>query len=167
VETPEPPPERTVARLGRAAQGRGLAAATWAGRGDEARGLAVLALAVAGASFVCLFLPWLGFGGRDVSGWSFLLGTDYGLLSLAVVLVELLAVARAWISRSSELVAFCLTAAGGLIGVSAVADLRWGSLEAAGGFSSFRYGAWLGLVLAILLIVLAALELSVLRRSAP
>jgi hypothetical protein len=159
VETPETPREGTAARVGRAAEARGLGAATWAGQGDAARGLSVLALAVAAASFVSLFLPWLGFGGRDVSGWSIPLGSDYGLLALAVVLVELLSLARAWASRGSGLVAFCLTAAAGLIGVSAIANLRWGSLEA-GGFSDFQYGAWLALVLAILLIVVAALQLS-------
>ena len=36
-----------------------------------------------------------------------------------------------------------------------------------GDFSVFGYGAWLGLVFAILLIGVAALRLAVLRRSAP
>jgi len=44
VETPEPPQERTAGRLGRAAEERGLSAATWAGRGDQERGVTVLAL---------------------------------------------------------------------------------------------------------------------------
>jgi hypothetical protein len=110
-------------------------------------------------------LPWLGFGDRTQAGWNVPLGVEYGFLSLAVVLVQLLSLARAWTSRGFELVTFCLTAGAGLIGVSAVANLRWGGLLG-GGFSEFEYGAWLGLVLAALLIVLAALRLSFLRRSA-
>jgi len=166
VETPEPPQERTAGRLGRAAEERGLSAATWAGRGDQERGVTVLALGLAAASFVCLFLPWIGFDGRDQSGWSVPLGVEYGLLALAVVLVELLVLARAWTTRGSALVAFCLTGAAGLSGVSAAANLRWGVLSSIG-FSLYQYGAWLGLVLSILLLALAALRLAVLWRSVP
>jgi hypothetical protein len=166
VDTPEAPRGSTATRLGRAAEARGLAVAKWAGRGDEARGLAALALAAAAGSFACLFMPWLGQGGRTVSGWNFELSRDFGVVALAVVLVELLFLARAWISRGSELVAFCLVAAAGVLGVSAVADMRWGGL-AFGSFSLFQYGAWLGLVFAVLLVVLAALRLSALWRSAP
>jgi hypothetical protein len=63
-------------------------------------------------------------------------------------------------------VAFCLTAAAGLFGVSAFVNLRWGSLLPQG-FSYFEYGAWLGLVFALLLILLAALRLAGLWRPAP
>ena len=166
METPQEPREGTAGRVSRAAEERGLAAAAWAGKGDEARGLTVLALAVAAASFVTLFLPWLDYAGRSALGWSVPLGVEFGLLALAVVLVELLALGRAWISRGSELLAFGLTAAAGLIGVSAIVNLHWGGLVT-GGFSEFDYGAWLGLVLSILLIVVAALQLAVLWRSAP
>jgi hypothetical protein len=166
VETPEPPREGTAGRLGQAAEERGLSAATWAGGGDRERGFAVLALAAAAGSFVCLFMPWLGFAGRTQSGWNVPLARDYGLLALAVIVVELLALARAWKSRGSELVAFCLVGGAGLLGVSAVVDLRWGGLTG-GGFSLFEYGAWLGLVFSLVLLALGALRLAVLWRSAP
>jgi len=126
---------------------------------------ALLPLGAAAALFVSLFLPWLGLGGQTQSGWSVPLGVEFGLLALAVVLVELLALAGAWTSRGFELVAFCLTAGAGLLGVSAVANLRWGLQF--NSFSLFQYGAWVGLALAIVLIGLAALQLTALRRSAP
>jgi hypothetical protein len=160
------PAERAAVRIARAAEARGLAVARRAGRGDEQRGLTMLALATAAAAFVSLFLPWLGFGGRAEAGWNVPLGTEFGLVSLAVVLVELLSVARAWTSRGAELVAFSLVAGTGAIGVSTVANLRWGGLLPAG-FSAFQYGAWLGLALALVLILLAALRLAALWRSAP
>jgi hypothetical protein len=162
---PEPAAERTAVRLARAVEARGLAAARWAGRGDQDRGLTVLALATAAAAFVSLFMPWLGFSGHAQSGWDVPLGYVFGLLSLAVVLVELLSVARAWTSRGADLVVFCLVAGAGVIGVSAFANLRVGGIFAAG-FSLFEYGAWLGLVLAILLILLAGLRLARLWRLA-
>ena len=144
----------------------GLEVARRAGRGDQARGIAVLALALASASFVSAFLPWVGFDGRNESGWSVPLVTDFGLLALAIVLLELLALLRSWTTRGSELLAFCLTAAAGVIGVSAVVNLRWGSL-AEFGFSVFQYGAWITLALSILLLVLAALRLVVMWRALP
>jgi hypothetical protein len=91
VETPEAPREGNAARLGKSAEGYGLAGASWVGRGDEERGLTLLALVLGAAYF--------GLG--------------------------------------------------------------------VGGFVPFQYGAWLGLVIAILLIVVAALRLATLRRSAP
>jgi hypothetical protein len=166
VETPEPPQEGSVGRFGRAAEARGLAAAAWAGRGDEQRGIDLLGLAAAAGSFVSLFMPWFGFGGRGESGWNLPLGAELGLLTLAVVLVELLRLARAWISRGSELLTFCLVAAAGLLGVSSVANLRWGGFTG-GGFSLFEYGAWLGFALGVVLIALAALRWAALRRPAP
>jgi hypothetical protein len=166
VETPEAPREGSAARLGNSAEGYGLVAAKWVGRGDEAQGLSVLALGFGAGAFVSLFFPWLGFGGRDDLGWSVPVGSTYGLLALGVVLVELLFVARAWASRTSGVVAFCLTAAAGLIGVTAFVNLRWGNFLPSG-FGLFEYGSWLGLVFAILLILLAALRLAGLWRSAP
>jgi hypothetical protein len=159
------PAEHAAVRIARATEARGLAVARRAGRGDEQRGLTVLALAAVAAAFVSLFLPWLGFGGRAEAGWNIPLGIELGLLALAVGLVELLSLARAWASRGSELVAFCLAAATGVIGLSVVANLRWGGLVV-GGFAAFDYGAWLGLALAVLLILLAALRLARLWRSA-
>ena len=145
--------------------GAGFGVARWAGRGDQQRGIVVLALAASAASFVTLFLPWIGFAGHDQSGWSVPLGTDYGLLALAVVLVELLSLSRAWTTRGSELVAFCLTAAAGLIGVSAVANMRWGFFAPI--VAIYAYGAWIGLVLSIALLLFAALRLLVLWRPVP
>jgi hypothetical protein len=133
-----------------------------AGGQDEQR-LSSLALAAAAGAFVCLFMPWIGASGNDQAGWNLALGSLYGLLALAVALVELLFLARAWSAPGYRLVAFCLTGAAGLIGLAAVVNLRWGSLLI-GGFSYFEYGAWLGLVFAILLILVAALRLAALRR---
>lgn len=127
--------------------------------------LVLLPLVAAAALFVSLFLPWLGLGGQTQSGWSVPLGAEFGLVALAAVLVELLAVVGAWTSRAFDLVAFCLSAAAGLLGVSAVANLRWGLQF--NNFSLFQYGAWIGLALAIVLVGLAALRLVALRRSAP
>jgi hypothetical protein len=166
VETPEAPRERSTARLGRAAEGYGLEAARWAGRGDDARGLSILGLAAAGGAFVCLFLPWVEFSGNDQSGWFLAVGAWYGLLALALVLVEVLFLARAWASAGSGILAFSLSAAAGVIGLTAFVNLRWGS-PLPQGFSVFAYGAWFGLVFAAMLILVAALRLAALWRSAP
>jgi len=166
VETPEAPREGNATRLRKSAEAHGLAAAGWVGRGDEQRGLLLLMLGLGAGAFVTLFFPWLGFGGRDSLGWSVAVAADYGLLALAVVLVALLAVTGAWTARGSELVAFCLVAAAGLIGVTAFVNLRWGNYVP-NGFEEFEYGSWLGLVFAILLILLAAPLLARLRRSRP
>jgi hypothetical protein len=165
VETPEAPREGNAARLGKSAEAHGLVAARWVGRGDEQRGLTLLALAFAAGAFVTLFFPWLGFGGHGDLGWSLPLAADYGLLALGVVLVALLVLMGAWTSRGSELLGFCLVAAAGLIGVSTFVNLRWGSYVP-GGFEEFMYGSWLGLVFAVLLVLLAALLLPGLWRSA-
>jgi hypothetical protein len=159
VETPEPPHERPAAKFGRAAETRGLAAATWAGRGDQERGLGVLALGLSAAFFVVLFLPWIG----TLSGWTLRTADDSGLLALAVVLVELLRLGRRWISRGAQLVAVCLTTAAGLMAVTTWITLRTGS----GPVRSLEYGSWLGLVVALLLLTVAALRLAVLWRSVP
>jgi hypothetical protein len=166
VETPEEPRESTAARLGKSAEAYGLAGASWVGRGDDAQGLSILGLAAAAGAFVCLFMPWVEFGGNDQSGWFLAVGAWYGLLALALVLVEVLFLARAWASAGSGILAFCLSAAAGLIGLTAFVNLRWGS-PLPQGFSVFAYGAWLGLVFAVLLILLAALRLVGLWRSAP
>jgi hypothetical protein len=144
----------------------GLAAARWAGKGDEERGLSLLALGLGAGVFVSLFLPWVGFGGRFTLGWSLPLTSDFGLLALAVVLVAVVVLVGAWTSRGSELVRFGLVAAAGLIGLAAFVNLRWGNLVT-NGFGEFEYGAWVGFVFSVLLIMLAALMLAKLRRSAP
>jgi hypothetical protein len=136
------------------------------GRARLAHELSLLALGAAAASFVSLFMPWFGFVGRNQAGWDAPLGSSYGLLALAVVLVELLFLARAWASKGSGVVAFCLTAAAGLIGLSAFVNLRFGNLVP-NGFSVFGYGAWLGFVFAVMLILVAALRLAGLWQSAP
>jgi hypothetical protein len=166
VETGEPPRDSSVAGFVRGAESRGRDAAHWVGRGDEKRGLALLTVAAGAGAFICLFLPWIGYGGHDSSGWALPLSPDYGLLALAVVLTELLWFAHAWISRSSDAVLFVLAAGAGILGVSMFANLRWGTLIV-GGFSTFEYGAWLGLVFGIVLIAVASLRLSALWRPAP
>ena len=166
METPEAPREGNAASLGRSAEAHGLAAARWVGKGDEQRGLTRLAFGVAAGAFVSLYFPWLGFGGHDELGWSVPVASIYGSLALGVVLVALLSFAGAWTSRGSELVAFCLVSGAGLLGVSAFVNLRLGSFFPAG-FSHFEYGAWLGLVFAVLLILLAALLLAGFWRTAP
>ncbi len=146
------------------AEAYGLAGARWVGRGDEERGLTVLALLLGAAYFVILFLPWIGGFGHTESGWA--VGVhDSGLAALAVVLVESLRFGGIWTSRGSELLDFCLVAAAGVLGIESLASLRWGGF-AVGGFGPFQYGAWIGLVVAILLIALASLRMAVLLRSA-
>ncbi len=161
METPEAPQEGTASRVGRAAEARGLEAATWAGQGDQERGFSLLALTLAAGYFVVLFLPWID----SVSGWTLRVADNSGLLALALVLVELLRLRGVWISRGAGLLAACLTVATGIIGVTTFATLRWGSGPVR--FSTLKSGAWLGLVVALLLVALAALRVATLRRSAP
>jgi hypothetical protein len=134
--------------------------------GREAERLAIFALTAAAGAFVCLFMPWIGASGNDQAGWNLALGSLYGLLALAVVLVELLFLARAWSGPGYVRVVSCLTGASGLIGLSTVANLRWGSLLV-GGFSFFEYGAWLGLVFAVLLLAVGGLRVLGLWRPTP
>jgi hypothetical protein len=159
VETPEAPQEGIAVRLGRAAEERGLAVARWAGRGDEGRGFSKLALALAAAFFVVLFLPWIGF----LSGWTLRTADDSGLLALAVVLVELLRLSGSWASHGARVAAVCLSAATGLMAMTTWVTLRTGNGPLGG---SLCYGAWLGFVVALLLLALSALRLAVLRRPA-
>jgi len=160
VEERGPRADGAVFRFGRAAEARGLAAARAAGRGDAERGLSLIALGLAAGYFVALFLPWFA---HSESGW--FIAQNSAIAALAVVLVEWLRLARNWTSQGSRLVAFCLVAGSGLLGLGAVVNPRWGGAFPPG-FSSFRYGAWIGLVLAILLCVVAALQLTELRRTA-
>jgi hypothetical protein len=97
VETAEAPQEGSAARLGKSAEAYGLTAARWVGRGDVERGLTLLALVLASAYFVVLFLPWVGGFGHSESVWTIGLH-DSGWAALAVVLVESLRLTGAWIS---------------------------------------------------------------------
>ena len=167
METPEEPREGAAARLGHAVEEYGLGGASWVGRGDEAQGFSILGLGAAAGAFVCLFMPWVEYGGNDQSGWFLAMGAWYGLLALALVLAEVLFLARAWASAGSGILAFCLSAAAGVIGLTVFVNLRWGTSPIAQGFSIFGYGAWLGLVFAVILILVAALRLVALWRPAP
>jgi hypothetical protein len=121
----------------------------------------LVALVLAAALFVSLYLPWFSV----ISAWSLRVGDEAGMLALGVVLVELLRLTGSWTTRASQLVAFCLTAAAGIMGVSTFVVLRWGS-GAPIKFSTFRYGAWIGLASGILLVVIAVAQLNAVRRTA-
>ena len=122
----------------------------------------VAALLAAVALFVSLFLPWF----QTFWGWGLRVGDEAGLIALAVVLVELVRLMGAWQTLSARLVAFCLTAAAGIMGVSTFVVFRWGSGESIK-FSALRYGAWVGLAAGVLLILVAVLQLISVRRTAP
>jgi hypothetical protein len=126
----------------------------------EGGGLELVAIVLAVALFVSLYLPWFSL----FSGWGLRVGDEAGLLALAVVLIELIRVTGSWSSSGARLVAFCLTAAAGIMGVSTFVVLRWGS-GAQIKFSTFRYGAWIGLAAGILLVVAAAAQFNALRRT--
>lgn len=124
--------------------------------GDFELAASVLATAL----FVSLFLPWFSL----FSAWGLRFGQEVGLLALAVVLVEVLRLTGSWMTYGARLVAFCLSAAAGVMGVSTFIVLRWGS-GAPIKFSTFRYGAWIGLAAGILLVVVAVLQLNAVRRT--
>ena len=128
------------------------------------RDYSMLALVLGAAYFVSLFLPWFGFGGRNESGWTF--SGESGVAALALVLCETLRVSRVWVTKGSELLGFALAAGAGLLGIAALANLRWGEPFGELHFSAFKYGAWISLATAVLLLVVAALQLVALRRSA-
>jgi hypothetical protein len=111
--------------------------------------------------FVALFLPWI----ETISGWALRVGEEAGLLALALILVELLRLTGSWTSRGSELLAVCLTAAAGIMSVTTVITLRWGSGSGVK-FSAFRYGAWIGLAFGALLVLVAVAQLNAVRRTA-
>jgi hypothetical protein len=136
--------------------------AMWASRDEAERSLSLLALGLAAAYFITLFLPWVT---GSISGWSIRPGEEVGLLALAVVLAELLRLMGLWTTRGADLLGFCLTAAAGVMGVTAWAVLEWASGSI--GINGFVYGFWVAFVVALLLVAVAALRLAVLRRSAP
>ena len=123
------------------------------------RDAGALALAVAAAYFVALFLPWIS----SISAWSFRSADDSGLLALALVFVEFLRHIGGWNSRGADLWAVCLTAAAGVMGVTTFVTVRWGSGPLP--FAAFKYGAWLGLAFAIVLALLGVFRLITLQRS--
>ncbi len=122
----------------------------------------LVALVAAAGMFVSLFFPWF----TSFWGWGLRVGDEAGLLALAVVLLELVRLMGSWRTLSASLVAFCLTAAAGIMGVTTFVVFRWGSGEPIK-FSSLRYGAWVGLATGIILVVVAVLQLIAIRRSAP
>ena len=133
-------------------------------RNAAERDFGVVALLLGAAYFVSLFLPWFSFG-RTVSGWGF--AGESGVAALAVVLCETLRVTRTWATRGSELLGFSVAAATGVLALGSLANLRWGGEFGDIRFSAFEYGAWLSLAFAVLLLIVAALRLAALRRSAP
>ena len=122
------------------------------------RTLSFVALLTSAAFFVDLFMNWYGFGGHNVDAWVITLADFVGVVLLALGLVELVRLVDAWNGRSAELVAFFVTAGAGVMGIALAAEGRWGA-EFVGGFSMWCYGAWIGLVLAIVLLGLSALRL--------
>ena len=161
MHAPESRSGNAAGRLARTAQEHGLAAARWAGRGDEPRGFSTLGLAAAAVYFFSLYLPWVG----GFSAWTLWTGSDAGVVALALILVELLFLAGAWISRAAVLVAFCLTAGTGVLGITTWVTFRWSGTHSAS--IGFDYGAWLGFVAALVLVALAALRLHALWRPVP
>ncbi len=121
----------------------------------------LVAIVAAAGLFVALCLPWFG----SVSGWAFSVGAEAGLLALAVVLLELLRLTGSWTSRAAQLLAFCLTAAAGIMGVTSFVTYRWGA-GAPIGFSTLRYGAWIGLAAGVLLVLVAVAKVNAVRRTA-
>ena len=121
----------------------------------------LVALVAAAGVFVSLFFPWY----TSFWGWGLRVGDEAGLLALAVVLLELVRLMGNWRTLSVSLVAFCLTAAAGIMGVTTFVVFRWGS-GAPIRFSSLRYGAWVGLATGIILVVVAVLQLIAVRRTA-
>ena len=123
-----------------------------------ARAQSLLVLVVAAALFVDAFLPWDGPSGHRFHGWLVPLVTYSALLALGAALVEGARLAAAWTSRASLLVSWFFAAAAGIMGVAALINLRWGDLVV-GGFGQWCYGAWIGLVVAVALLALAAVRL--------
>ena len=130
---------------------------------DEGAGdYELLAIIFSAALFVSLFLPWY----TSFWGWGLRVGDEAGLIALGVVLLEVVRLMGAWRTPSARLVAFCLTAAAGIMGVTTFVVFRWGSGTTIR-FSALRYGAWIGLAAGILLVVVAVLQLNSVRRTAP
>jgi hypothetical protein len=129
--------------------------------------VSTLSLTAASAYFVVLFLPW-DKGPLQFSGWS--LGSASGLVALGLVLVELLRRRGAWASRGYELVGFVLTGGAALLGGEGLANLATNVTGFRGsppGFSNFGYGAWAGLGLVAVLLLLAVARFLALRPSQP
>ena len=128
----------------------------------EAGDFELAAILAAIALFVSLFLPWF----QTFWGWGLRVGDEAGLVALAVVLLELVRLMGAWRTLSARLVAFCLTAAAGIMGITTFVVFRWGSGTPIK-FSALRYGAWVGLGSGVLLVLVAVLQLMSVPRTAP
>jgi hypothetical protein len=133
---------------------------------ERARLAGLLLLFGAIAYFVDLFLRW-GPGGEGLasfSGWDIQLVLASGEAALALMLVEFARVAGIWRTPTASFLSCFLAAASAILGLSGLAHLRWGGLYHLK-FGSFGYGAWIGLVLALVLAVGAALRLDEHRPS--
>jgi hypothetical protein len=134
---------------------------------------AILCLAGA-AFFVDLFFRWAprtlhaeGSSFGRVTGW------DVGLTYLAaeavvaLLLVELAGFGGVWRSRTPRLLGFFLGAAAGIFAVSALVRMHGTSGLQGFRLAQYNYPAWIGLGLAVLLLVGAALRLDEVRRGGP
>jgi hypothetical protein len=121
------------------------------------RQLATVSSVVAAAYFVDLFLPWFGPGGHSIAGWGTPVTAYSGLLALGVVLVGGARELGTWTTTGSAVAGLLLAAATGVMAITALINLRWGGYGV-GGFSGWRYGAWIGLAVALVLLVVVALQ---------
>jgi hypothetical protein len=106
------------------------------------------------AYFVDLFLRW---GPDRLGGWDLNLVGISGYLVVALLLVELVRSVGVWLTATSSLLTFFLAAGVGILGLSGLVHLRWGLYRIR--FEHFGYGAWIGLVLQLALLVAAFLRL--------
>jgi hypothetical protein len=112
---------------------------------------------LAGSAYVVdLFLHWFG---RAFGGWDVALLATSGYLALALVLVESTRVRAVWLSPASSLLEFFLAAGAGLLCVAGLLHVHWNGGIVTLKFSEYRYGAWIGLALAVVLLVGAVLRL--------
>jgi len=112
------------------------------------------------AYFVDLFLGWgpVGQGAAGFSGWDLTLVLASGEAALALILVEFARVAGIWSTPNASLLTCFLAAATAILALSGLIHLRWGGYYHLK-FDSFGYGAWVGLLLALVLAVGAAFRL--------
>ena len=118
------------------------------------------------AYFVDLFLRW-GPGGAGLagfSGWDIQLVLASGEAVLALILVELARIGGMWRTPAASLLTCFLAAATAILALSGLIHLRWGGYYHLR-FDSFGYGAWIGLVLALVVALGAALRLDEHRPS--
>ena len=124
-------------------------------------GRSTLVLVLGGAAlFIDMFLHWTRGGGLggSLSGWQLQLANQGGLLALGVVLVELTRIRGVWVTPTSGLLSCLLAAATGILVVSGLINLHWGYSTGLK-LSSYGYGAWIALALAVALLFGAWLRL--------